>query len=452
MKVKDITIGLKPWIKEKRWYDLKDRKNMSVELFWKLRVKDVFLTLIKVRADEIGRLYYLPLIIRAKRPSEYCRKINRVYMCEAEYDPAYYNSIFSTSIEDNFGELVVDLYSELEKSRFVEPIVGSTNPVVKVVDEKGNSLVLKSYRKVYKINREYLFLKKLRGKSVNIPELLASLRHKSFGVFSIVTRYIKSLGDGGTPFAENFREFLEHPCDIPEALSRKLGKVTAEFHNQLADSSEWFFKPEDVNHDDIFAWENRIVSRIQSLNLPSSSLRPYIENLNLYLGLKKIQIHQDYHLAQLLYSHNGDFLILDFEGEPGRSEEELLVKEPAIRDLGCMIRSFDYLVYSILIALEKKEVYEKMSRSSRIMEWRSGIIKAFLSSYLRNIEEERVLGSSMDLEELAILALPWILEKTLYEIMYEIRYRPHLLDIPLSGIRELIEKTHPVFQIIKHRS
>ncbi|RLE78249.1 MAG: hypothetical protein DRJ44_00020 [Thermoprotei archaeon] len=452
MKVEDIIVGLKPWIRERRWYDLKDQKIIAAELFWKLKVKDVFLTLIKVRTREVERLYYLPLTIRTKEFSEYCRGINGVYVCEAEYDPAYYNSIFYTLIDDNFNELVMDLYSKLERAIFVEPIIGSTNPVVKVLDEKGNNLILKSYRKVHKINREYLFLKKLREKSVNIPELLASLRHKSFGVFSIVTRYVKSLGDGGTPFAENFREFLERSRDVPEALSKKLGKVTAEFHNQLADNSEWLFKPEVINHNDVLMWENRVISRIRILNLPLSSLGSYIKNFNLYLGLKKIQIHQDYHLAQLLYTYSGDFLILDLEGEPGRGEEELLVKEPAIRDLGCMIRSFDYLVYSTLSVLERDKVYEEATKNSRIVEWRSHVIKTFLSNYLQNIDQERILGSSMDLDKLAILALPWILEKALYEMMYEVRYRPHLLYIPLNGVRELIEKTHPVFQIIKLRS
>jgi len=453
MNIREIIANSESWLRRRRWYDLKDQKIKSIKLFWSLKIGDIYLTVIKVKAaNRTERFYYIPLLIEVSTSSHYCEEINKLYICEAEYYPTYYNSFFTAQSQNYTNDLIIKPYSRLEASRIVEPITGSTNPVVKIVDEKGNSSILKSYRKIYKINREFLFLKKLQTKLSNIPKLLASLKHKKWGVFSIITQYVKSLSDGGMPFAKNLIEYLEYSSDLPETLAWKLGEVTARFHNCLIDDTELFFKPEDINYDDILKWKNRIFNRLKFLGLTSSSLETHIKNFHLHLGIKKVQIHQDYHLAQLLYTIDNDFIILDFEGEPGRDYRELLVKEPAVRDLGCMIRSFDYLVYSILsniLNLKDDKIYEVISKNEKILEWRCGVIEAFLMSYLRNIEKE-VLGNFVDFKELTILTLPWILEKALYEAIYEKKYRPQYLYIPLNGIQEFTENLHPMFQLIKH--
>jgi maltose alpha-D-glucosyltransferase / alpha-amylase len=58
----------------------------------------------------------------------------------------------------------------------------------------------------------------------------------------------------------------------------------------------------------------------------------------------KTRIHGDYHLGQVLVSHN-DFFIIDFEGEPARSLEQRRQKYPPLKDVAGMIRSFDYAAY-----------------------------------------------------------------------------------------------------------
>ena len=55
--------------------------------------------------------------------------------------------------------------------------------------------------------------------------------------------------------------------------------------------------------------------------------------------LIKIRVHGDYHLGQVLWAEN-DFVILDFEGEPGRTMAERCVRSrPCATSPGCSARS-----------------------------------------------------------------------------------------------------------------
>src|SRR3989475_11527499 len=63
--------------------------------------------------------------------------------------------------------------------------------------------------------------------------------------------------------------------------------------------------------------------------------------LDTTIGSRRIRCHGDYHLGQLLFT-GGDFVIVDFEGEPARPLAERRLKRWAMRDVASMVRSFDY--------------------------------------------------------------------------------------------------------------
>ena len=51
----------------------------------------------------------------------------------------------------------------------------------------------------------------------------------------------------------------------------------------------------------------------------------------------------------MLYTRDGRFVIPDFKGEPSRSNKKGLLKELFLRDVACLLRSFDYLIAFTLV-------------------------------------------------------------------------------------------------------
>jgi maltose alpha-D-glucosyltransferase/alpha-amylase len=156
------------------------------------------------------------------------------------------------------------------------------------------------------------------------------------------------------------------------------------------------------------------------------------------IGGSRIRTHGDYHLGQVLHTGN-DFVIIDFEGEPSRPISERRIKRSALRDVAGMLRSFHYAPYAVLFgqaqgAMVRPEDRARLELAGRF--WYRSVSAAFLRAYL----EESAAGSYLPTarRELEVLLETHLLEKALYEIVYELDNRPEWLRIPLRGVLDLL--------------
>jgi maltose alpha-D-glucosyltransferase/alpha-amylase len=156
------------------------------------------------------------------------------------------------------------------------------------------------------------------------------------------------------------------------------------------------------------------------------------------LAAKRIRIHGDYHLGQVLYT-NRDFVIIDFEGEPVRPLSERRFKRSALRDVAGMLRSFDYAAHAKLydIGAGARVRPEDMPFVNLWAEfWRSWVSATFLGAYL----DAALPGNFLppDPDNLALLLDAYLLNKAVYEVGYEMNSRPDWLPIPARGILRLL--------------
>jgi maltose alpha-D-glucosyltransferase/alpha-amylase len=147
----------------------------------------------------------------------------------------------------------------------------------------------------------------------------------------------------------------------------------------------------------------------------------------------RIRAHGDYHLGQLLYTGK-DFVILDFEGEPARPLGERRLKRSPLRDVAGMLRSFHYASVTALIGgrVRPEDVSAVQGWADSWYRW---VTLAFLKSYVATVGDVSLLPKTV--EERRVLLDTHLLDKAMYELIYELNNRPDWVRIPLLGILQL---------------
>jgi maltose alpha-D-glucosyltransferase/alpha-amylase len=176
--------------------------------------------------------------------------------------------------------------------------------------------------------------------------------------------------------------------------------------------------PETIQGDlkDVLSLESTIVNHCRKI-------------LSKKIKAKKIRVHGDYHLGQVLYTGN-DFYIIDFEGEPARPLGERRLKRSPLKDVAGMLRSFHYAAFAPLMQNKIAGEYEDLEHWAKL--WTYYVSKTFLNAYLKHIESAGIIPE--DKAEISKLLSIYLLEKSVYEVGYEINNRPDWLSIPLKGI------------------
>ena len=155
------------------------------------------------------------------------------------------------------------------------------------------------------------------------------------------------------------------------------------------------------------------------------------------LGGLKIRIHGDYHLGQVLFTGK-DFYIIDFEGESMQPLSERRLKRSPFRDLAGMLRSFDYATRRVSLARRERRPNGESSLDTWLSAWAKETASTFLEGYFLAVEGEGFVPSGT--RERQGLIKVFSVEKSFLELKYEMANRPDWLDLPVSGILELLRE------------
>lgn len=238
-----------------------------------------------------------------------------------------------------------------------------------------------------------------------------------------------------------------------------LARRTAEMHIALgSDIHDTAFTPTTYNGDYTVWLKNRLLYQFQNrLNIIENSLHKldglalelahqFLENKKLVrkhfvdfdwtkMKSERIRIHGDYHLGQVLVSGD-DFYLLDFEGEPESTIRDRKVKQPPLKDVAGMFRSFHYAIYATIFNNKEQYPYEQDDLFKAAELLFNYIVGAFLETYIEKVQSENLnIGYSQEIEFLLRYCL---LEKAVYELGYELNSRPRWAVIPLRGIQSIM--------------
>ena len=358
----------------------------------------------------------------------------------------------------------------------------------------GDRYILKLYRRLQPgINPDVEIPRFLTSTAHfgNIPAYLGHLQGADGATLSFLQQFSPNRGDGWKWMMEELSRFYAEVADLPppadagppasflrnaatspglttvasESLpaARLLGRRTAELHLALAtptddpDFAAEAFTPNDLAADSSRI-HSQIVSALDAMKLHISQvpadlmdraasllsqrkqLLEYAHALataSPYRFGRRIRIHGDYHLGQVLRTDD-DFIIVDFEGEPARPLQERRRKQSPLRDVAGMMRSFSYVAFAALDRHLKLHHENAAAMETWANAWERAASSAFLSEYREVIAAHPELLPQPEQAQAILLAL--LLEKALYELLYELNNRPSWLRIPLGGVLSLLRE------------
>jgi maltose alpha-D-glucosyltransferase/alpha-amylase len=152
------------------------------------------------------------------------------------------------------------------------------------------------------------------------------------------------------------------------------------------------------------------------------------------LHAQHTRIHGDYHLGQVLRVKT-DYVILDFEGEPARPLAERRAKQSPLKDVAGMLRSFSYAAYATLMNYTSRRPEDLARLEPWAQLWERSTSAEFLRAYRETVPGAEFLPS--DSGDFRKLLDVYVLDKALYELLYELNNRPAWVRIPLKGILSL---------------
>jgi maltose alpha-D-glucosyltransferase / alpha-amylase len=258
---------------------------------------------------------------------------------------------------------------------------------------------------------------------------------------------------------------LEPPTIVREEMGSyiysagQIGRRTADLHLALASSSEdRAFAPEPYSALDLRSKYQSLRNltgktlRLLREELPrlpedaqeearrlldaeSSLLRGFSSVLSQRLTAKRIRVHGDYHLGQVLFTGK-DYVIIDFEGNRSRSLAERRRKRSALVDVAGMVRSFQFAAFGVLLDSSVVRDEDRAVLAPWAQHWHTWAGASFLRTYLETAGDAAFVPSSP--EQVAAVLGTLVAERAFFELRNALETAPHRARVPLYGLVRLL--------------
>ncbi len=291
-----------------------------------------------------------------------------------------------------------------------------------VFDEDGSpSIILKLFRTLHHGENPDVTVQRVlsAANSPYVPRFVGSLEGEwpdigresgtAHGTLGFAQEFLAGARDGWAVALDAAREGRDFT-----APARALGVAVAGIHGALGAALQTVEAgPTEVGATGA-AWHRRL--RIAAAEVPAVADRLATIQSVYEVALERPwpalqRIHGDLHLGQALTAADGAWRLVDFEGEPLRPMEERAIPDLPPRDVAGMLRSFDYA--------------GAVGAGPDAAAWAAACRTAFVEAYTS-------ADGSVALDPLLLRAL--VLDKAVYESIYEARNRPDWLPVPLAGI------------------
>ena len=361
----------------------------------------------------------------------------------------------------------------------------------------GERLVLKIFRVLEEGEHPEVELGSFlteRVRFAHVPQLGGSLRYEPdrgpARALAVLQQFVPNQGDAWTSTLDALSRYFDsvwesiemtsapidaHPIfartalEIPErardtigaylGIARAMGARTAELHRALAsraDEEAFVPVPFSTLHQRSLYQSARglLVPTFQALRRRLDSLpddaravaqaaldrRSALDARLARIHRRKIEAarvrtHGDLHLGQVLVA-GGDFVFIDFEGEPARSLGQRRRKRSPLADVAGILRSYDYAAAAALRS-ERIRPEDAVRLAPWARAWSQWVGASFLGAWREASEGEPFVPPAES--AFATLLDFHLLEKCIYEIRYELDNRPEWLAIPLSGLLDLLD-------------
>jgi trehalose synthase-fused probable maltokinase len=466
--------ALGEFLRRQRWFAAKVRGLDSARIAdW--AVLDQRGPLLLALLDVDGERYYLPLAVSAAADEgDAIARVGSRIVVEGHADPVFGMKMLEAI---SAGRAITGQAGSF-RCRPMMPWAGPDARDAAAIDVQrlsgeqsntsiaiGRELILKSLRRPRPgVNPEVEITQFLTARGFpHVPRLVGwmdyALADGETATLSVLQSFVTNDGDGWRhvlrALGRDARDTRRASPDDPLIRDlRELGRVTGELHAALAsDSVDAAFAPEPIAAEDARRWASGIAAALDRASSNADRGDPELARTLrevsargdstvairagldlLAAGAHKIRCHGDYHLGQVLKTRDS-FVVIDFEGEPGRPIAERRAKQSPLRDVAGMLRSLNYAVNTVG---REGEVGSRPEAALWLERWERLARAAFLDGYTSATGRSPVRLVPPWRDELLRACAPFEIDKACYELAYELDHRPDWVPIPLAGLSRLL--------------